>query len=425
MKFPTQVILKTLRRLMAGSESDFTFYKTESLLLTEMESTDLYIHIPFCKNKCPYCPYNTVPYEEALIPDFFEALRNELNLYAARFPALTIKSLYIGGGTPTTVFEYLETFLEDLRKTWNVKGRIAIETNPEEITPQLSARMKKAGISMVSLGVQSYQNELLDFIGRKYQSDLIDEKVKILVNEGFETVNLDLIFAIGEQSVESLDYDLEKAINSGANQITAYPLFVFPYSSVGTFRKIMNVRMPKLGRRRTLYRHLYKKMIENNYKMVSVWGFSRDNAPKYSSVTRDTFIGLGPGAASCMESGFYFNTFDLQSYISKTRKAQFPTALRMAVPEKLSKLYWLYWRFYETVISESIFKEKFSGSYTVMLIIKILRITGMLSRKDGAYFLSERGSFWIHLLQNHYILNYIDKVWTRCMREPFPEKIEL
>lgn len=420
-----QTVLHIMRRILAGRESDFVFRRTEVPELAGTEITDLYIHIPFCRNKCPYCPYNTIEYDEKAVPLFFDALRKELEMYSCKLPSLKIGSVYIGGGTPTTVFSELETFLKELRSTWEISGDIAIETNPEEVTEELAAAMKNAGISLVSIGVQSFQDEILELIGRKYSASSIEQKIKILLDADFRSINIDLMFAIGDQSKESFDYDLDCAINSGATQVTAYPLFVFPYSSAGKFRKMKKIKMPDLSKRRELYQHLHEKMLSSGYSMSSVWSFTRGNVPRYSSVTRDSFIGLGPGAASHLKSGFYFNTFEMQAYKSRIESGQFPTALKMEIPDRLAGLYWLYWRLYETAVPADIFDSKFANYSPASLLLKVAGLLGMLEKKGDFYLLTERGAFWIHLIQNHYILNYIDKVWTICGKIPFPEKIAL
>lgn len=424
-----KTMLDCLRKAICGENPEnFTFSKTENLNCPELSSTDIYIHIPFCRNKCPYCPYNTVPYRDELVSPFFRALKIESEIYAEALKNADVRSIYIGGGTPTTVWPELAIFLRDLRKNLGFSGDIAIETTPEEVTEKLVKDLSEAGVTQVSLGVQSFRDEALKIIGRKYSASILDEKIKMLAKGGFDNVNIDLIFAFGNEPEKSFRYDLEHALASGADQITAYPLFEFPYTKAGQLRKLKKLQMPDLGLRKRMYEILCDTMRANAYEMVSVWGFRKRTGQEkiYSSVSRDFFVGMGPGAASRLKDRFIFNTFDLNAYQKRlTAERKLPYSLEMPLSKEISDIYWLYWRFYEGSIPQSGFQEKFAGKSRIKIIISILRLLHLLKSDGTCYRLTDSGAFWIHLLQNHYILNYIDKVWTRSMKEAYPDKIRL
>ena len=418
--------ISLLRRLLAGPRDDFVFRAADSMALPDVDSCALYLHIPFCQNQCPYCPYNTVPHDPALVPAFFEALRREWRLYLPWLRARRITSLYIGGGTPTLVWNELERFLADLRRDLPLAGELAIETNPSAITPDLVRRLRNAGVDLVSLGVQSFADSQLRALGRNYAADILDERIALVAAGGFSGVNLDLMFAFGADPQATFLADLRRAADSGATQITAYPLFQFPYSTIGRHRRLHRLKMPPFRTRRALYFELLDFMRREHFAQVSVWGFTRRaQAPDYSSVTRDAFLGLGPGAASRFPGHFYFNTFALDAYQTRLARAAPATALALPLSPALGHWYWLYWRFYETFIPRAEAEHRMENIWAWPWIKALLTRQNGWTEESAGWRLTDAGAFWIHLLQNHFILNAINRVWTTCRQTPFPREIRI
>jgi oxygen-independent coproporphyrinogen-3 oxidase len=181
-----------------------------------------------------------------------------------------------------------------------------------------------------------------------------------------------------------------------------------------------------LATRQKYYYRIYEFLTSRGFKRVSVWGFKKGEAPRYSSVTRDNYIGLGAGAGSHLPDGFYLNTFSVEEYIKKCLSFEFPTALFMDFTEDMSRYFWLYWRFYDTYINKDELVNRF-GPYDTKLngLLSMLRRLGLIQEKDACYELTKRGSFWIHLLQNYFSLRYINKVWGTAMKDPYPFAIAL
>ncbi|MDD5302772.1 MAG: hypothetical protein PHS14_06635, partial [Elusimicrobia bacterium] len=142
---------------------------------------------------------------------------------------------------------------------------------------------------------------------------------------------------------------------------------------------------------------------------------------------RELFLGLGAGAASNLRGLFAFNTFSVVEYIRACQSNRHPRAFEMAIGERLSAVYWLYWRLYEGEISEAALLRRYGPQKTkqLRLAVALFRALGLLERREGHLRLTEPGAFWIHLMQNHYVLNYIDTVWSVARAQAWPEKIEL
>jgi oxygen-independent coproporphyrinogen-3 oxidase len=351
---------------------------------------------------------------------------NEIDQYYKLFGRLKIPSVYIGGGTPALLIDELGVIFESINDKFSVKGDICIETSPSDITEELVLKLKKNNISLVSMGAQSFQGLHLQFIGRKYSPLLIDNALSLLNKSGFKSINIDLLFALPGQKDDDLLGDLHKAIDSGVNQITAYPLFTFPYTAIGKYLKLKKVRMPDLKTRRRQYYLIYDFLTSRGFNRVSVWGFKKGDVPRYSSVTRDNYIGLGAGAGSHLPDGFYLNTFSVDEYVKKCLSDKFPVALHMKFTQEMQKYFWLYWRFYDTSVSKEELAARFSqDDVKINRLFSIMQNLNLLRENGANYELTKAGSFWVHLLQNYFSLRYIDRVWGVAMNEPYPHEILL
>lgn len=420
------LMTRAVRTYLAGRSGDFTFRASGAPVIDSVQRASLYVHVPFCRSKCPYCPYNTAPYAKEMLNPYARALLKEIDMYHDRYGTVQVPSIYIGGGTPTLMMDELGVVLERLAKHFRVEGEICIETNVHDVDAELISNLRRHNVRLISLGVQSFQEKWLRLMGRKHDPSSMD-RVRQIVNSGsFKTVNIDLIFALPDQTIEALRYDLESAIACGVDQITAYPLFTFPYTTIGRYRKLAQVGMPKLSVRRTLYNYIYDSLISSGFRRVSVWGFARADVPRYSSVTRDNYIGFGPGAGSHMSDGYYLNTFSVGEYMKRCERSEFPTALHMHFSDAMQDLFWLYWRLYDTYVpKQNLDTMSSSVRKKALRLLNLCMRLGLCSEHDGRFELTQSGTFWVHLAQNYYSLRYIDKIWTAAMKEPYPEKVRL
>jgi len=276
-------------------------------------------------------------------------------------------------------------------------------------------------VNLVSLGVQSFNDKYLSLLGRNYTSENLPPTIERLVDAGFSSVNIDLIFSLPSQTDRDLLNDLQKAVSLDVNQITTYPLFTFPYSSVGRFKKLHRVKMPNLSKRRRQYYLINNFLRLHGYARTSVWSFKKGSVPRYSSVTRDGYIGLGAGAGSDTPEGFFLNTFSVAEYINKCLSGRFPTALHMQFNRKMRDYFWLYWRLYDTNVPKNELYSRFDiNDKRLRRFIKTLRFLRLTEERNGSIVLNDSGAFWVHLLQNYFVLNYINKVWTVAMKNPWP-----
>lgn len=416
---------RAIRRHLVGPEQRWVFERPDPRWTPpRVARTSLYLHVPFCRHACPYCPYTKVLYRAALVVPYTRAALAEVDLWADAVGPAQVTSVYVGGGTPTLALDAVSAVVERMRRRFNLTGDICLETNPADVDEHTVGRLHDAGVALVSLGVQSFRPQSLEVMGRGYTPKVAEKALGLLVAGGFASVNADIMFALPGQEAADVVADLERAAALGADQMTAYPLFTFPYTSVGEYLQLSSVRLPDLRRRREHYYAITRWCAQNGFERVSVWSFKRGPAPRYSSVTRDGYIGIGPGAGSHLPDGFVLNTFDLHEWEHALGQRRLPIALRMPFEGHMSGWWWLYWRFYDTRIPMNALDEELGDdARKARRLLAAVRGVGLAARHSDTLELTEPGAFWLHLAQNHFALSYVNTLWTAARQEPWPDAI--
>jgi coproporphyrinogen III oxidase-like Fe-S oxidoreductase len=184
--------------------------------------------------------------------------------------------------------------------------------------------------------------------------------------------------------------------------------------------------MPDLPTRREHYRAISEWCESHGFERVSVWGFKRGGAPRYSSVTRDGYIGIGPGSGSHLPDGFTLNTFDLAEWEAALERGDSPIALRMPFEGEMNGWWWLYWRFYDTHIPMAALDEALGpDADKARRWLSTIQHAGLAERTNGSLDLTDSGAFWLHLAQNHFALSYVNTLWTAARREPWPTSVSI
>jgi coproporphyrinogen III oxidase-like Fe-S oxidoreductase len=427
MRWLIPSITRTARRYLAGPEQHWVFEPpSQGWMPPQIERTSLYLHVPFCRHACPYCPYTKVPYHESLVEPYTRAAIAEVDWWANAVGPTEVTSIYIGGGTPTLALDSVARVLGRVRDRFRLTGDICIETNPADVNDETVRRLHDMDVALVSLGVESFQAKNLALLGRSYEPMVAERALALLVEGAFTSVNADLMFALPGQMTGDVSADLARAAQLGANQLTTYPLFTFPYTSVGEYLRLTAVRMPGLQVRRAHYQAINRWCTEHDFERVSVWGFKRGIVPRYSSVTRDGYIGIGPGSGSHLPNGFVLNTFDLNSWIRALSEGQAAIALRLPFAAQMSGWWWLYWRFYDTRIPLGDLDSALGkDAPKARRWLKVMEQARLAVRNGKCLDLTQSGAFWLHLAQNHFALNYVNTLWTKARLEPWPQAVAI
>lgn len=417
-----------LHRMVTGRWRSFKMLPLEPRFPEELNQAGLYLHVPFCKNLCPYCPYNRQAYEKDLFIRYERAVRQEIDLYAPYLRGTKFISLYIGGGTPTVDVDGLIRILEHLKGKLALDCDICIELHPSNMNQRCLKALQQAGVNMLSVGVESTSDPILKAIGRNHDSRMALNSTRRAIEAGFASVNVDLMFALPGQTLENWASDLRAVVELGVDQISTYPLFSFPYSELGRAQHIAEVTRPDSRTVRQLLDLTDSYARDQGYQRCAVWSWIKPDRKKFSSITRHHYIGFGPSAASMTGSDFYVNTFDVEAY-ADTLPNRRPIALSMPVEQRLEMAYWLYWRTYELKIVEQEFQHLFGDKTSLDSIFRSVfrpfQLLGMMRRIEGGYEITQAGAYWIHRLQNEYSLSYINRLWGSCRQLAWPERIVL
>ncbi len=265
----------------------------------------IYVHIPFCKQKCLYCDFNSFQNKEYIIEEYMEALYKE----CAKFSFdEKIKTIYIGGGTPSFIdSKYIVKLLKLLPKA----EEITVEMNPCTVTYEKLIDYKKAGVNRISIGLQTTNDEILKLIGRVHTFDEFKNAYNLVKKAGFENVNVDLMFGLPNQILEDVKKSLEYLIQIKPTHISCYSLIL---------HKNIFENLPSDDEEREMY-YLIKKMLKKSgYTQYEISNFAQtiyESKHNLAYWNQEEYIGLGAGASSYYNGERYTNEWNIEQYISK------------------------------------------------------------------------------------------------------------
>ena len=409
------------RMWLTRSVKPFAFYNEydESLPYVDCRELGLYVHIPFCRSICQFCPYCKVPYEQKLVERYLDALLREIDLVGSQNAARKrAASVYFGGGTPALAADRIGEIVARLRRYFDITQGIGVELHPDNVTPEVLRTLKAAGVTKLSIGIQSFQSKYQKILGRK--SVDAGKLARALAEVPFETVSMDFIFALPEQTFEDLRQDIDTAFSHGANHIAIYPFIDF------TFTDSKVAVMPKREKRQLLDR-ITRYCLDKGCNRGSIWTFSAEKEASYSSMTRENFLGFGCSATTLLMDQFKINTFDVEEYCRRIDGGRLPTSLTLRFTRRQRMVYYLFWTAYSTKVRSKDFAEFFGEALEKRYGFELwlARLLRFVELHDGVYSMTLKGAFYYHYYENFYTLAYIDKMWGIMRKEAFPEKIIL
>ena len=361
----------------------------------------LYIHIPFCEQLCPYCSFNRSLFEETLCREYFNALRKEIHLY--REKGYDFEGIYAGGGTPTVLIDELEETLEVAKSCFSIR-EISVETNPNHLVDEKISALKRVGVNRLSVGIQSFNDELLRAMGRyeKYGSGEINAERLIQSSGHFDTLNADMIFNFPVQTCETLEKDLDILINTGVDQVTYYPLMVSDLTR-GLVEKTLGTVDYKKEKQ---FYHLIIQKLLPQYRFSSAWCFSRQDAmiDEYI-VDYDEYAGLGSGSIGYLHGRCYANTFDIRQYIDRVNKGEIPlmASRDFSLTDRIR--YDFIMNLFGLELKVTQLQEKYDKNIFPYLWKDIIAfiMAGGLRYRHGTFYLTARGRYyWIIIMREFF-----------------------
>ena len=414
-------ITNLTRMWLTRSTKPFTFKNEydQQLPFSDCENLGLYVHIPFCDDICNFCPYCKVKFSKELCDRYIDTLLREIHNVGSQYSGRKkTTSLYFGGGTPALAADRLKEIIDAIQEHFIITEGIGVELHPDNVVPSVLQILEKAGVTKISIGIQSFQKKFQSCLGRT--SVDITVLKEALSEVPFETVSMDFIFALPTQTFDDLKADIDAAFQNGANHVAIYPFIDF------TFTPSTVAAMPK-KEKQALLDAITTYCMDKGYTRSSVWTFSSDREARYSSMTRDNFLGFGCSATTLLKDQFKINTFSVEEYCKRIDEGKLPTSLTIRFSMRQRMVYYLFWTAYSTKVSAGDFEEFFGVPLKKMYgtELKIAKLLGFIVEENGIYSMTLKGAFYYHYYENFYTLAYIDKMWGIMRREAFPQKIEL
>lgn len=289
------------------------------------KSLGVYVHIPFCVRKCNYCDFLSSNYcnkdedQNKLARDYVNALIKEIEIYSKELQEYKVQTIYIGGGTPSSIdSELIGMILEKIKESFDVcdNPEITIEVNPGTLLNKKVEEYKRMGINRISMGLQSANDEELEILGRIHTYEEFLESYQLLRSVGFDNINIDVMSAIPNQSVESYEETLNKVISLKPEHISSYSLII----EEGThFYNIQDeLKLVSEDDERKMY-YKTKEILENSgYERYEISNYSlKGMESKHNSSywTGAEYIGFGVGASSYLNGYRYDRIRDINKYI--------------------------------------------------------------------------------------------------------------
>ena len=280
----------------------------------------IYIHIPFCKQRCNYCAF----YSSTLFnkqEEYTKALCKEIEARRNYIPDATIETIYFGGGTPSTLnCEQLKRIFDTINKNYKIAPHpeVTMECNPDDLTPQFLAQLASLPINRISMGIQSFNDTQLKRLGRRHNADKARQAIRNAREAGYDNISIDLMFALPGSSMHEWEETLEKAIALHPNHISAYNLMY--EEGTPMYRALERGDFTELSEEENVeqFQKLITKLKEAGYRHYEISNFalpereSRHN----SSYWNDTpYIGCGAAAHSYNGTSRQWNIADIQEYI--------------------------------------------------------------------------------------------------------------
>ncbi len=367
----------------------------------------LYVHIPFCEVLCPFCSFHRVQHRHGQAVRYFAALRDEIRLYHAA--GYRFSGVYFGGGTPTVEPAELVATIDVVRGLFGVT-EISVETNPKDLRPDVLEPLRAAGVTRLSVGVQSFDDQLLREMERydKYGSGE-ETAARIRAVAGmFPTLNVDFIFNQPHQTLGSLERDLAIFRSLGANQVSFYPLMTSPTVER---RMVGAMGLPDQRRLRQFY-HTIVQRLGREFRPSSAWCFTRrgQGSDEYI-VAADNYVGVGSGAFSYLDGTLYSTTFSLAGY--EQRIAQGLTGIttchRLSETDRMR--YSLLVQLFGLHMDRATVLAQHGPQFFRRLWGELLTLRALGAAREDArgWHLNERGMYWLMLMMsaffesvNHY-----------------------
>lgn len=280
----------------------------------------LYVHIPFCVSKCKYCDFNSYKLNVDEKRKYLKALQKEMEFYKKEVKSNEIDTIFIGGGTPSILNENEINFLFDsIKGNFNIKkdAEITMECNPGTLTIDKLKTMKKCGVNRLSMGLQAVQNHHLDYIGRIHTYEEFEKNYNQAKEVGFENINVDLMYALPNQSEKDWMESLEKIVKLNPSHISAYSLILEEGTELFNMYERKEFELLDEDTDIKMYEYTINYLKSNGYNQYEISNYAKKGYECKHNILYwkcKNYVGLGASASGFLNKIRYNNVCDLNEY---------------------------------------------------------------------------------------------------------------
>ena len=361
-----------------------------------MESIGLYIHIPFCRQKCLYCDFPSWAGREGQMQMYVDALTAEIRAQGKRYENREVVSVFFGGGTPTALeIPMLAQLMQAIRESFRVTAdaELTTEANPGTLSYEMAAALKKMGFNRLSMGVQAWQNSILHRLGRIHTIEEFLENYHAVRQAGFENVNVDLMFALPGQSMAQWQETVRQIAALKPEHISAYSLII----EEGTPFASRTLNLPDEDAEYNMYEATAQILREYGFEQYEISNYAKKGRECRHNVgywIRQDYLGFGLGASSLYGKERFANTQDMKKYLENSRT---PEKIREKEPpltreDEMAEFMFLGLRMTRG-ISKAEFERQFGSEIDAIYgdVLRKYKSMGLLLEENGRIFLSREG----------------------------------
>ncbi|MFR2316201.1 radical SAM family heme chaperone HemW [Terrisporobacter sp.] len=330
----------------------------------------LYIHIPFCVTKCKYCDFNSFKIDLNEKIKYLNYLGEEMKLYKEEIKNREIDSVFVGGGTPSILNENeINILFEKIKENFNIKSNaeITMECNPGTLTLNKLKVMKKSGVNRLSIGLQAVQNHHLKYIGRIHTFEEFEKNYHDAKQMGFDNINIDLMYALPNQSREDWMESLEKVVKLNPTHISAYSLILEENTELFKMYERDEFNLLDENTDIEMYEYTIDYLKSHGYNQYEISNYAKDNFECKHNVLYwkcEEYVGIGASASGYFNGIRYNNICELDNYEKMILEGEKPIEWeeKLSIKDEIEESIFLGLRMNEG-IQISDFKEKYNFDF--------------------------------------------------------------
>jgi oxygen-independent coproporphyrinogen-3 oxidase len=366
----------------------------------EAKMLGLYIHVPFCVKKCNYCDFNSYSMNNVDKTKYLDNIVKEMNLYKEDFKNKVFTSVFIGGGTPTILKENeLEYIFNNIHSNFNIStdAEISIEANPGTLTKSKLKTLYDIGVNRLSIGLQAYQQSHLDKLGRIHTFEEFINNYEDAKGIGFNNINIDLMYALPNQSLDEWKETLQKVVMLNPTHISAYSLIIEEGTEFYELYEKQELKATDEELDIQMYRHAIRFLKEYGYNQYEISNYSKKGYECKHNIIYwkcEEYLGLGPGASGYVGGIRYSNVENLDNYFNNINNKNKPIEDEniLSIQDKIEEKIFMGLRMNEGIYFSD-FAKKFNINFKekYKIVIEKLKENNLIDYDDKILYLTPKG----------------------------------